>query len=144
MDWLGRGQRSGTILATVQHLMQAQRVVRAALSGAMGAACQVAMIDGDKMTMLVPSAAHAAKLRQMTPAICRALQRKGWAVSDIHIKITLQAPQSAAPVVRHGVPLGEQGLQAFSDLALTLPAGPLADAVQRLLRHHRPDLKTAP
>jgi len=123
----------------VQHLMQAQRVVRAALPGAMGAACRVAMIDGEKMTMLVPSAAHAAKLRQMTPAICRALQRKGWAVGDIHIKITLQAPQSAAPVVRHGVALGEQGLQAFSALAQTLPPGPLADAVQRLLRHHQPD-----
>jgi len=137
MDWLGRDPRSGTILATVQQLLQAQRVVRTVLPGAMGAACQVASIEGGKITLLAPSAAHAAKLRQMSPAICRALARKGWAIAEVRIKITLQAPQGAAPGARHGVALGERGLQAFSDLASSLPPGPLADAVQRLLHHHR-------
>jgi len=137
LDWLGRDPRSGTILATVQGLMQAQRVVRQMLPGAMGAACQVARIDANSLTLTVPSAAHAAKLRQMGPAILRHLTRAGWAVTDIHVKITMQPQLSVQAPTRHGVPLGPQGLQAFSDLAATLPPGPLADAVQRLLAHHR-------
>jgi len=138
IDWLGYDSRSGTILATVQRLMQAQRVVRQVLAGAMGAACQVARVDATSMTLTVPSAAHAAKLRQMGPAILRRLAREGWAVTDIHVKITMQPQPNAAPSLRHGVPLGPQGLQAFSDLAATLSPGPLADAVERLLAHHRP------
>jgi len=137
IDWLGHGQRSSTILATVQRLMQAQRVVRQALPGPMGAACQVAHVDSHNMTLTVPSAAHAAKLRQLGPAILRRLHREGWAVADIHVKITMQPQPQTKSAVRHGVPLGPQGLQAFSELAETLPAGPLADAVQRLLAHHR-------
>jgi len=137
IDWLGRGQRSGTILATAQRLMQAQRVVRQALPGAMGAACQVALIDAHSMTLTVPSAAHAAKLRQMGPAICRELNRQGWAISDVHVKITMRAPPGIQPAARYGVPLGPKGLQAFAELAATLPPGPLADAVARLLRHHQ-------
>jgi len=117
--------------------MQAQRVVRQMLPGAMGAACQVARLDANSMTLTVPSAAHAAKLRQMGPAILRRLQREGWAVTDIHVKITMQPPPSVKSSTRHGAPLGPQGLQAFSDLAATLHPGPLADAVQRLLAHHR-------
>jgi len=137
IDWLGRGDRSGSILATVQQLMRAQNVVRRCLPGAMGAACQVALIDGHAMTLVVPSAAHAAKLRQMTPAICRELGRKGWAVTDIRIKITMRAPPANEPPVRHGVALNAQGLQAFAALEAALPPGPLADAVRRLLEHHR-------
>jgi len=137
VDWLGRGDRSASILATVQQLMRAQRVVRRCLPGAMGAACQVALIDGHTMTIVVPSAAHAAKLRQMTPAICRELGRKGWAITDIRIKITLRAAPVAEAPVRHGVALNAQGLQAFAALESTLPPGPLADAVRRLLEHHR-------
>jgi len=117
--------------------MQAQRVVRQLLPGAMGAACQVARMDANSITLTVPSAAHAAKLRQMGPAILRRLAHEGWAVTDIHVKITMQPQPSATPGVRHGVPLGPQGLQAFSDLAATLSPGPLADAVARLLAHHR-------
>jgi len=137
LDWLGRDQRYGTILATVQQLMQVQRVVCQMLPGAMGAACQVARMDTNSMTLTVPSAAHAAKLRQMGPAILRRLMREGWAVTDLHVKITMQARSRDQTPTRHGVPLGPQGLQAFSDLASTLQPGPLADAVQRLLAHHR-------
>jgi len=137
IDWLGRDARSSTILATVQRLMQVQRVIRQMLPGTMGAACQVARMDANSMTLTVPSAAHAAKLRQMGPAILRRLAHEGWAVTDIHVKITMQPPPSVQASPRHGVSLGPQGLQAFSDLASTLQPGPLADAVARLLAHHR-------
>jgi len=136
LRWLGRGQHSGSILATAQRLMQAQHVVRQVVPGAMGAACQVALIDGHSVTLRVPSAAHAAKLRQLGPTICRELNRQGWAISDVHVKITMRAPPSGKSATRHGVPLGPKGLQAFADLAATLPPGPLADAVARLLEHH--------
>jgi len=137
IQWLGQGQRSSTLLATVQQLMQAQHVVRRLVPGPMGRACQVVRIDTNHVTLTVPSAAHAAKLRQLGPAILKQLNHQGWAVTDLRVKITMQLQQNVEPVARHGVPMGPTGLQAFSALAETLPPGPLADAVQRLLRHHQ-------
>lgn len=137
--WLGNEPRSASVLATAQRLLQAQQDMRQLLPGAMGQACHVALIEQGRMTITVPSAAHAAKLRQMGPALCRDLARKGWAIDAIQVRIAMRTMPSARdiPAPRQTVPLGQEGLQAFSSLASSLRPGPLADAVQRLLSHHR-------
>jgi len=138
IQWLGQGQGSAALLATAQRLLQAQQRVRQILAGPMGQACQVTQLQGVVMALAVPSAAHAAKLRQLTPEICRQMGKHGWDIQQVQIRITLQpsAPLKV-PAVRHGTPLDPAGLQAFAQLADTLPAGELANAVQRLLKHHR-------
>ncbi len=47
-------------------------------------------IDGDSWCLLVDSNAAAAKLRQLSPALLAHLRTKGWAVTNLRLKVQLQ------------------------------------------------------
>lgn len=138
--WLDASPGGSSILATARLHMQIREVLQQTLPVALGAACEVARAEQNRLLLAVPSAAHAAKLRQLAPSISRALCAQGWNLTEISIRIQadlrlLQAGwQRPKPTAR---PLDDQALQAFDDLHDSLTPGPLADAVARLLRHHR-------
>jgi hypothetical protein len=72
------------------------------------------------LTLAVPSAAHAAKLRQLLPTVTRQMNAAGWNISEalVHVQAHLFA-------------------SVTEKLHDSLPQGPLAQAIERLLRHHR-------
>lgn len=57
------------------------------LPGKLRAAVQAGPIDGDSWCLLVNGNAAAAKLRQLLPTLQTSLQRQGWRVSSIRLKI---------------------------------------------------------
>jgi hypothetical protein len=140
LGWLGNDVRGAGVLATARLHLEVQRVASAALPPALGAVCQVARLESDKLQLSVPSAAHAAKLRQMAPRIAQALARAGWNLNEITVKVQAERGDAAGRAVnapKEAIPLNETALDAFQELHEQLRPGPLADAVARLLRRHR-------
>ena len=109
------------------------------LPPALAQVCRVARLDRQQMTLAVPSAAHSAKLRQLAPRIIERLAEGGWNVNEIHVKVQAGLLQGTTKTSRQKTvaPLDGHALDAFEKLGNELAPGPLADAVKRLLAHHR-------
>jgi len=140
LGWLGSDAVAASVLATAQRHRQIRQAAMTVLPDGLGQACQVVKVDGPCLTIAVPNAAHAAKLRQLAPRLANALTRSGWNILDIKVRIQAGLSDLApyAPPPKEAIPLDEQALQAFTVLRERLQAGPLADAVSRLIRHHGP------
>lgn len=138
LGWLAGDQQGSQVLEMARQLMAAQTHVSKALPPALGKACKVARIDRQQLTLAVPSAAHAAKLRQLLPTVMRRLNAAGWNITDalVHVQAHLFAGETIK-AERQVQPLDERALQSFEQLRDSLPQGPLAEAIERLLRHHR-------
>ncbi|AZR96279.1 hypothetical protein BBB39_17255 [Bordetella trematum] len=140
MGWLGHDTRGAGVLATARSHLQIQHAVAAVLPPALGAVCVVAKLESQRLQLAVPGPAHAAKLRQMAPRIAQALAAQGWNLNEITVRIQAGMPrpgQRAPRPPKEAVPLGGTALQAFESLQENLRPGPLADAVARLLAHHK-------
>jgi Protein of unknown function (DUF721). len=138
LAWLDRDTRGAGVLATARRYMQMKQAVQAALPGPLGEVCQVVRLENGRATLAVPSAAHAAKLRQLAPRIAEALTRRGWNVNEIAVQVQAGMPGYGPRErpAREVVPLEGAGLQAFAELHGKLRPGALADAVARLLARH--------
>lgn len=125
-------------MATARLLLSIEHSARQAMPPALASMCQVARIDRQTITLAVPSAAYAARLRQLAPRITARLNKDGWNLNEIIVKIQANLPQSQIKTARpkESVPLDEQGLKAFETLRNHLHEGPLANAVARLLARH--------
>ena len=137
-SWLVGDQQGAQVLTTVRDLLAAEHVMKAAIPAALASVCRVAHIDRQQITLAVPSAAYASKLRQLAPRIAQHLTTNGWNVNEIIVRVQAGLLQSQTKEAsREVVPLNEAALQAFDELHSNLRPGPLADAVKRLLSHHR-------
>jgi hypothetical protein len=83
----------------------------------------------------VPNAALATRIRQMLPKLQAGLREKGWPVDGIRIKVQMMSGENRAPdrPAAQAV-LPSQAVQAFAELAQSLEASPLRDALQLLVR----------
>lgn len=140
LGWLGHDARGAGVLATARMHLQIQHAIAAVLPPALGTACVVAKLETPRLQLAVPSAAHAAKLRQLAPRIAQALNTQGWNLNEIAVRVQagMPRPGTKAPrPPREAEPLGETALGAFEALQENLRPGPLADAVAKLLAHHK-------
>jgi hypothetical protein len=138
IGWLGNDTQTASVLATAQLHLKIRAAVSAALPEAMREAFEVVKIENNTLTLTVSSAAFAAKFRQISPRVTAHIQSHGWSVSEI--KLRVQGGIGLAPVVkppREARLLDQQDLKAFEQLNQQLRPGPLADAVSKLLRHHK-------
>ena len=139
ISWLGSDRHGADVLTTARMLLSIEHAAKKILPPAIAQVCRVARIDRQQVTLAVPSAAHAAKLRQLAPRIIQLLTEGGWNLNEINVRVQaglLQNQTKAAPI-REVVPLDNNALRAFETLQNNLRPGPLADAVKRLLAHHR-------
>ncbi len=127
-------------MSTARNLLQAQEVVRKALPPMLGQSCRVANIDRQRVTLAVPGAAHATRLRQLTPTLLRVLVDHGWDLTEVEIRVQAALePATAARPPREVRPLDPRALSHFEALQRNVSPGPLADAIGRLLKHHEAD-----
>ncbi|HEY9459274.1 MAG TPA: DciA family protein [Paralcaligenes sp.] len=139
IHWLGSDQHGAQVLTTARMLLSIEQVTKKVLPPALAQACRVARIDEQRIILAVPSAAYASKLRQLAPRIAELLKASGWNLNEIIVKVQaglLQTRTKTTPP-RQITPLDAKALNAFEELQNNLTPGPLADAVQRLLNHHR-------
>lgn len=138
LEWLGTDQHSAGVLETARQLMAAEALIVQALPVAMARRVKVAQIDRQRMTISVPGAAHAARLRQIAPTIVQHMRDKGWNINEIVLRVYAGMPDTETKATqRETRPLDAQALQAFAALRQNVRPGPLADALERLLRHHQ-------
>lgn len=124
-------------MATAQELMEAERVVRKALPPVLAHSCRVANIDRHCLTLAVPGAAHATRMRQLKPTLLRALGQHGWNLNQVEIRVQAGLlAQAVKRPPREVQPLGRKALDSFQELQKNVEPGPLADAISRLLAHH--------
>ena len=138
VSWLSDDRHGAQLLTAAREHIAVEQAAKQALPTALAQVCRVARIERQHMTLAVPAAAYAAKLRQLAPSMMRKLHDSGWNISQISVKVqaNLAATQTKkAP--RQITPLGATALKAFETLHEELQPGPLADAVQRLLQRHQ-------
>lgn len=138
-DWLSSDQQGASVLTTARMLLSIEQAAKQVLPPALAQVCRVARIDRQQITLAVPSAAYAARLRQLAPRIIQLLAGSGWNLNEISVKVQagLLQNQTKTTRPRETVPLDSSALNAFEELRDNLKPGPLADAVSRLLARHR-------
>ena len=145
IGWLGHDAQSANVLATAQMHLKMRSALISALPQNMRSAFEVVKLENHILTLMVSSAAFAAKFRQLAPRVATHMQSLGWNVAEIKLKVQggLGLPEVAKPP-REARTLDQQDLKAFEELRGALRPGPLADAVEKLLRHHQPQGTTKP
>lgn len=139
IGWLGHDTQSASVLATAQLHLKLRAVVEQALPAAMRGAFDILKIEQSTLTLMVSSAAFAAKFRQLAPRVTTHIQAAGWNLLEIKLRVQggLGIPVAAKPT-KEARALDQQDLKTFEALTQQLRPGPLADAVARLLAHHQP------
>ena len=137
LQWLETDKTGASVLARAKNLIDAESVIRRALPPVLAFSCRVADIDRQRITVAVPGAAHATRLRQLTPTLLRALHSRGWNLTEMEIRVQAGlAGYVRQPPPRETLPLDRKALGHFQDLQKNVSPGPLADAIERLLTHH--------
>ncbi|UOD50846.1 DciA family protein [Orrella daihaiensis] len=138
LEWAEQGQKTGTVLVTAQRLLALQDAISKELPAAMRKGFAVAQIKGSELTLIADHSALAAKLRQLQPTLLKSIQAAGWNAEILKIKVATRPNTPPATQARKAArPLDETDLNHFDALSSQLQEGPLADAVKRLLSHHR-------
>jgi len=138
IGWLGHDSQSANVLATAQMHLNMRSVLVTALPANMRSAFEVIKLDSQVLTLMVSSAAFAAKFRQLAPRVTAHMQNAGWNIAEIKLKVQggLGLPEVVKPP-REARTLDQTDLKAFEALRSELRPGPLADAVTKLLKHHQ-------
>jgi hypothetical protein len=131
---------SGLLAESLPESVAGPALAAQALTGLLGrhlprevaAKVRPARLHQGELLLSCASGALAAKLRMLGPRLLRALQDEGIEVSMIAVHVDAGAARPPAPPPRHGE-IPEPALHGLRDLAARLEAGPLRDAVDRLL-----------
>lgn len=86
---VGNSPTLARLAELVQDSNNRLKAIESLLPGNLRAAVKAGPIDGDSWCLLVNGNAAAAKLRQLVPLLQAALQRQGWRVSTIRLKILM-------------------------------------------------------
>jgi hypothetical protein len=136
-DFLRRNDRLASLLPAATRMASLQKDVRLILPP-MYANCETLSIQDGVLTLAVPSSAVAAKLKQQAPKLLAALQKKGWQVDSVRIKIQVgrAMPVQDDIMKPSSFELPPTAVQAFEELGEALPASPqnaeLIAAIRRL------------
>lgn len=138
IDWLGGDRHGANVLTAARALLALENALQKLLPPALAQACRVARMENQQVTLVVPSAAYAARLRQIAPSTAARLVNSGWNLTEIQVKVQagLSQSQTKTSLPRQSIPLDSQAIDAFRDLQDNLQPGPLAEAVARLVMRH--------
>jgi hypothetical protein len=139
-DFLRSNERLASLLPAAMRIGNLQRDFRVVLPP-MYAGCDVLSFQDGALVLAVPSSAVAAKLKQQLPKLQAGLQKKGWQVDSVRIKIqvgrALPQPQAEKRVLE----LPPTAVQAFEELGDALPEtaqnAPLIAALRRLAQKRK-------
>ncbi|OVZ58266.1 hypothetical protein CDO46_27360 [Pigmentiphaga sp. NML030171] len=124
---LGRDGKGASLLGTARRLLDLERQVCDALPAPLGPSCRVLRFEDGQLTLGVPAAAHSAKLRQLAPRLVAALEKQGWQVNGIAVRVQatltrLEETELSRPAPRAPARQAtELGTQALAELKRKLP-----------------------
>jgi hypothetical protein len=141
-DFLRRNDRMASLLPAATRMASLQKDVKVILPP-MYAGCDVMSLQEGVLTLAVPSSAVAAKLKQQAPKLQATLQKKGWQIDSVKIKIQVgrALPPQQEMLKPSSLELPPTAVQAFEELGDTLPDSPqnapLIAAIRRLAEKRR-------
>jgi hypothetical protein len=104
--------------------------------------CQVLRLEQEQLTIAAPNAALASKLKQQIPKLQMALEKAGWQIATVRIKVQTSQTFTAEPAPKQ-LQLSNSALDAFNilekNLARNNPDTDLVGALRDLLLRHRID-----
>ncbi|MGB9128948.1 MAG: DciA family protein, partial [Thiobacillus sp.] len=111
-----------------------ERALPAALAGHV----RVMQLENGMLSLACDSGAMASRLRQQTDALMAGLGKHGIAVTGVRVSVNPELhARYVHPVEKHGLP--PTALDGLAHLNTEIEDGPLKDAIDRLLQHHRKD-----
>ena len=136
-DFLRANDRMAALLPTAMRMASLQRDCQAALPPMFGN-CDVLSFQDGTLVLAVPTSAVAAKLKQQAPKLQATLQKKGWQIDSVKIKIQVgrALPPQQEMLKPSSFELPPTAVQAFEELGDALPESPqnapLIAAIRRL------------
>ena len=140
-DFLRGNATMASLMPTVTRLAALQKDCAKALP-VMFEHCDILQFEGGQLVLATPNAALAAKLKQQLPKLQMELEKKGWQISGIKLKV--QVIKSIAPIVHtRALVLPEKAMSALENLSTALPASKqneqlIAALRNMVLRHREP------
>lgn len=139
LSYLGGNDRMAALLPTIKRIAAIQDACAAILPEMFGP-CAVLHFHADQLLLAVPNAALAARLKQRLPRLQEELQRQGWQVNGIRLKIQM-TPGMPKPAPFTPPKLPQHAVSALAELGQTLENTPrnaaLKEAIDKLVRRHR-------
>jgi hypothetical protein len=130
-DFLRRGTLAA-LMPTVNRLVALQKDC-ATILPAMFNNCDILLYEAGQLVLATPNAAMAAKLKQQLPKLQAELEKRGWQISAIRLKV--QVTKSLPPVVHmRALELPDRAVTAFDELSKTLPPSPQNEKLIAALR----------
>ena len=125
----GLAVRARALLSTQAAL---DRVLPAALAGHV----RVMQLENAQLSLACDSGAVASRLRQQTDALMAGLGKREIVVTTVRISVNPELlARYVHPVEKTGLP--PAALNELAHLTTEIEEGPLKEAIDRLLRHHR-------
>jgi hypothetical protein len=119
-------------------LLNAQAALDRALPAALAGHVRVMQLENSVLSLACDSGAVAGRLRHQTDALMASLGKRGMVVTAVRVTVN---PELLAryihPVEKAGLPAA--ALDGLAHLNAEIEDGPLKEALDRLLRHHRTD-----
>jgi hypothetical protein len=97
------------------------------------ASCTVLQISEEQLSIAVPNAALATRMKQQSPKLLSGLREKGWPIQEIKLKIRVLAPEPARTPRSLFLPTG--AVASFAELDNSLPTHPRNQALKEALRN---------
>jgi hypothetical protein len=131
--WLGEDATARALALQADRMVALQTAL--ALASPLPGLVALELDAAGVLRVAAPSAAAAAKLRQLEPSLVAGLRRRGWPVERMRVRPQPREGPAPPPAAPPRDPMPAQALAAFGALASEAPEGPLKNALQALLRH---------
>jgi hypothetical protein len=119
-------------------LLKVQAALDHALPAALAGHVRVMQLENSVLSLACDSGAVASRLRQQTDSLVASLGKRGIAASTVRVSVNPELlARYSHPVDKAGLP--PAALDGLAHLNAEIEDGPLKEALDRLLRHHRKD-----
>lgn len=117
-------------------LLNTQAALERALPAALAGHVRVMQLENAQLSLACDSGAVASRLRHQTEALLVKLAKHGIAASAVRVSVNPELlARYTHPVEKTGLP--PAALDGLAHLNAEIEEGPLKEALERLLRHHR-------
>ena len=121
-DFLRRDDKMAALLPAIERMAALQKDCAAALP-AMFKYCEILAFEDGQLSLSLPNAALAAKLKQQLPKLQETLGRRGWQVHGVKLKVQMAKPAEIKEQMR-ALWLTEAAVTAFDELGDALEDTP--------------------
>jgi hypothetical protein len=130
-DFLRSDSAMAALLPALSRMAALQKTCAAALP-AMFSACAILQFEAGALAMSAPNAALAARLKQQLPRLQDRLQKDGWQVNSIRIKVQV-GRIAPPPPPKRVVELTDKALSSFAELSNSLSGDPRSEALKNAI-----------